>query len=261
MKVCRRCGVAKPLEDFGRDRHQPDGRMVRCRACHNETHMTQYYRRRARERRECAHCGVTKPLVDFIRGKDECLACRCEAKVCVRCSERKPLAEFAPDRRRLDGCQSHCRVCTTVMENGRRTANIERYRERDRSETRKATRNANLRRRRASDPEHARYLNELARLRHQQRRAGMPLSELAERDGWRCYLCGELVDEADAEVDHIVPVALGGTTLPENVALTHRNCNRRKQHKPIPTLPWVHPRAEERWAVAVAALEAEEASA
>jgi hypothetical protein len=32
-KRCRRCGVVKPLPDFHRDRHRPDGRTSACAAC------------------------------------------------------------------------------------------------------------------------------------------------------------------------------------------------------------------------------------
>lgn len=59
---------------------------------------------------------------------------------------------------------------------------------------------------------------------------------IADRDGWRCYLCGAEVlaslrgtYEAEApEIDHVVPVARGGEHKPENVRLTHRRCNLRK---------------------------------
>lgn len=57
-----------------------------------------------------------------------------------------------------------------------------------------------------------------------------------DRDGWRCQLCGEPVDMvADTThpsaptLDHIVPRSRGGSDDPDNLRLTHRGCNARRQ--------------------------------
>lgn len=77
--------------------------------------------------------------------------------------------------------------------------------------------------------------------RHRARRAGVayrPINrgKLFERDGWRCQLCGcstprrlrgKQVDRAP-ELDHIVPLALGGTHTWDNVQCACRRCNGRK---------------------------------
>lgn len=52
--------------------------------------------------------------------------------------------------------------------------------------------------------------------------------EIAERDGWICQLCGEPVEKGDLEIDHITPVAFGGTDSPTNLQASHRECNREK---------------------------------
>lgn len=56
--------------------------------------------------------------------------------------------------------------------------------------------------------------------------------DIAERDGWRCHLCGGKVPQRehrgrplDPEIDHLVPVSAGGSDEPSNVALAHRKCN------------------------------------
>ena len=56
--------------------------------------------------------------------------------------------------------------------------------------------------------------------------------DIAERDGWRCHLCGKKVPDRphqgrplDPEIDHLIPVSAGGTDDPSNVALAHRRCN------------------------------------
>ncbi len=57
--------------------------------------------------------------------------------------------------------------------------------------------------------------------------------KLGERDGWRCHLCSKKVapvagtaERMDgATVDHLIPIASGGTHTWGNVALAHRSCN------------------------------------
>ena len=61
------------------------------------------------------------------------------------------------------------------------------------------------------------------------------ITDLVERDGSSCGICGEDVDldvrwpqRMAATRDHIVPVALGGSDDPDNLQLAHATCNRRK---------------------------------
>lgn len=59
---------------------------------------------------------------------------------------------------------------------------------------------------------------------------------LGDRDGWCCHLCGKSVPKIagvavqpmGATIDHLVPVARGGTHEWDNVALAHRICNMRR---------------------------------
>lgn len=51
------------------------------------------------------------------------------------------------------------------------------------------------------------------------------------RDQGRCGICGESVPGDQESLDHIVPLALGGTHEPANVQLAHRVCNSRKGAK------------------------------
>lgn len=52
--------------------------------------------------------------------------------------------------------------------------------------------------------------------------------EIFERDGWRCWICGEVVAEEDASIDHVVPIAQGGADAPDNIRTAHRDCNSRR---------------------------------
>ncbi|NJP96392.1 HNH endonuclease [Nonomuraea sp. FMUSA5-5] len=62
--------------------------------------------------------------------------------------------------------------------------------------------------------------------------------EVCERDGWICQLCFYEVDREaqwphplSAAIDHIVPIAVGGPDILDNVQLAHQGCNWRKSSK------------------------------
>jgi 5-methylcytosine-specific restriction endonuclease McrA len=59
--------------------------------------------------------------------------------------------------------------------------------------------------------------------------------EIFQRDRWICGLCGKKVqqdlrwpDKRSASLDHIQPIAEGGTHVRANVQCTHLGCNTRK---------------------------------
>jgi 5-methylcytosine-specific restriction endonuclease McrA len=51
------------------------------------------------------------------------------------------------------------------------------------------------------------------------------------RDRGMCGICGHVVASDQESLDHILPLALGGTHEPANVQLAHRVCNSRKGAK------------------------------
>jgi hypothetical protein len=62
--------------------------------------------------------------------------------------------------------------------------------------------------------------------------------DIAERDNFICHICNETVDMSlprthrfGATVDHVVPLAKGGTDEPDNLKLAHWICNTRKSDK------------------------------
>jgi 5-methylcytosine-specific restriction endonuclease McrA len=67
---------------------------------------------------------------------------------------------------------------------------------------------------------------------HTSERVVLPLSgflRIAQRDGWRCHWCDVGYLPHDRwEVDHVVPLASGGTNHVTNLALAHSSCNATK---------------------------------
>lgn len=51
---------------------------------------------------------------------------------------------------------------------------------------------------------------------------------IIERDGLTCGLCGGSVERDDVHIDHILPVAHGGTDDPANLQVAHSSCNMAK---------------------------------
>lgn len=78
---------------------------------------------------------------------------------------------------------------------------------------------------------------ELARKRRA-RLAGAPVVETVDRaaiiarDKQRCHLCGKRVPLHDIDLDHIVPLAVGGEHTAANLAVSHSRCNRIKGTRP-----------------------------
>lgn len=58
-------------------------------------------------------------------------------------------------------------------------------------------------------------------------------AKLYAAQGGDCALCGGAMEYEDANIDHIIPVALGGTNRFNNLQLAHSLCNRRRQTKCI----------------------------
>lgn len=69
-------------------------------------------------------------------------------------------------------------------------------------------------------------------LKRKLRHDGYLRAQIAERDKWRCGICGKRIDPAArhpdpgfASIDHIVPRSRGGSHEPRNLRITHLRCN------------------------------------
>lgn len=56
-------------------------------------------------------------------------------------------------------------------------------------------------------------------------------AEIYQRDQKKCYICDAPLTINEIELDHIVPVILGGSSDPSNIACSCRTCNRSKGTK------------------------------
>lgn len=53
---------------------------------------------------------------------------------------------------------------------------------------------------------------------------------LLERNNYRCQSCGKATQEGELTVDHIIPLANGGSNDISNLQTLCRSCNSRKKH-------------------------------
>jgi 5-methylcytosine-specific restriction endonuclease McrA len=205
-KVCSACEREFPCAAFNKRSRSPDGLQAWCRTCEHA------YAAERRERQKDA---------ELERGR--------------RWRAANPEKARAADKRQYDANPERRRESSRRW----RSLNPEKVREGFR-----VWREANL----EHDLErHRQYVRDnpgIARSQVRRRRARkldngpceqFTDAEIGERDGWLCGLCGLPVDRSlrwpDAAclvIDHIVPLALGGTHTRANVQVAHNLCNARK---------------------------------
>ena len=62
--------------------------------------------------------------------------------------------------------------------------------------------------------------------------------------GGSCFYCGTSLAKAEATIDHVEPIALGGTRAIQNLVLSCKPCNARKGHQ---VLDFHNPDAGREW--------------
>ena len=57
---------------------------------------------------------------------------------------------------------------------------------------------------------------------------------IMKRDNYTCQMCGKYMpDEVGLQVDHIIPIAKGGKSVPDNLQVLCSKCNQKKKDKII----------------------------
>lgn len=106
MRVCKKCGEEKPIEEFAIGRDCKDGRRFTCKICMNKSRL--------------------KPLSQKIIDRIDLF--RRGLKICCICKEIKPLYDFYPREITADGLETNCKKCSNIISQKYKNDNKEKCR-------------------------------------------------------------------------------------------------------------------------------------
>jgi len=263
-KTCTKCHTDKVLEAFCRTKDGRHGRHSICRQCRSDAAkayrasdpvkrsaqlLAKLAKARARDkanRRREWHCG---------------LLAECPVVTCSRCRIELPAnpAWFRVDGARKTRLSAWCRCCEREIyyrnRDARRLDGALRYiaqREADPDKVRETRRRS-----KANYPERTRAINRRSREKHlesyrlrqrivvENRRAAMLASggkitanlveKMMLKQAGQCQYCK--CDLVNYHIDHVIPLARGGSNKPDNLVLACPTCNRKKGAKMLSELP------------------------
>jgi len=170
-------------------------------------------------------------------------------RTCSVCGERLPLTHFSKDARGLRGRRAQCKTCHSAQARGWYADNDERQRLRQRArylrdlevirqrDRERYERDKDKRIELVVEAGHRRR----ARLRNAPSDRGITYAALRRRAGDLCGYCQRLMDFSTvngatfvaerATIEHVVPLAVGGTHTWDNVILCCWQCNVRKNRR------------------------------
>lgn len=106
MKICKGCGLAKPIEDYHRSARASDGRATKCRQCESQRHKAHYAR----------HCESVKAKVRaYQAGKGRALANGSKSTYKTRNPKKVRAHQLVRNAlRRGDLVRQPCETCGSV---------------------------------------------------------------------------------------------------------------------------------------------------
>lgn len=128
-------------------------------------------------------------------------------KQCIGCMEHKQDDEFYPSRNSEDGLNRYCKQCCKV------NRSLESVRKRDKS-SKISYRQCHRAKQLGTECDTA-----------------ITLAGVFKADRGICGICGLWVQPRHSSMDHIHPLAKGGTHTWHNIQLTHLKCNLKKSSK------------------------------
>lgn len=232
MKRCSRCKQEKPVTGFNKDRSRKDGLLPYCRECH---------RARAREYKK----------KNAARNPDEIVIP--PEKKCSKCGVIRPSSEWPRNRTKRDGLADYCKPCTRAYFAENSEEHYERVRRWQKANPEKVRENS--RRWAKANPDKVRERSrrwykanpDKARAKEHRRRARKANAftvphthedliiftrDYLGLDPEKCWYC--LLDGRDSpaeHVDHLIPLAKGGSETVWNKRFACAKCNLSKRDK------------------------------
>jgi 5-methylcytosine-specific restriction endonuclease McrA len=240
-KVCSGCKASKPLGEYCQDRQKSDGLSSRCKSCRAEA-ARQYAasdagRESQRQRsRRYAQANPEKASAAVRAWR--------ERHPDYSAEHNRKWREANPDASARYYAENRDRVAE--MGKAWRKVNAERKAEANRiwAESNRESRSASARKWQQANPEKAREIADRRRARKRAATVGtVDLDQLWVDCLGLCGICGDVIDLAvrhpnpmSKSIDHIVPLAAGGTHEQANLQWAHLVCNIKKGAR-APDLP------------------------
>lgn len=141
-----------------------------------------------------------------------------DKKICKACKQNLPVSQFGNLKRSRDGLNAMCKQCNAAY-----------YRDYYANHAEKHLERTNGWRKNNKDAARAIKRNRQARERNGVGRVTLAeWEEVLSRFDGKCAKCGS---DRNIEMDHVIPLARGGTHAPDNIQPLCSLCNRRKSVK------------------------------
>lgn len=264
-KRCPRCKTVKPIDDFNENKATKDGHAIYCRVCRRELYQENKEQMRAKgrqywdknketinkHRKESYEQNKeeirTQRKIDYAKKRDKLLARRREQYATNQqlrdqiVKESREYRKNNPEKVRQSQRSYDARNRDTVREYRRayREKNLEDDIRRNQQNYRN---NIEERKRYTSEykkanPDKRAYYQAKRRARKQgQSITGKPIkrADIIKRDNATCYICrnGPLKN-SEIHLDHVIPLARGGSHTSDNIRVACVTCNCKKQNKTI----------------------------
>lgn len=247
-KTCCTCKKELPVEQYGKDAQQLDGRSRRCRVCTSEKGR-KYYRQNKEHvleqvagYREKKRSEIRAKATNYNKKNAESIAAkmrkhRADHPELIK-TQRAERYHANPTKYREASKASRQRHLATRQQRDRDYAKTEtaqqnrlrRYRELP-DTVKQLMREYQQQWRRANKEKRHEYA-----ARRRARLVGTEVERVYrkvvyDRDQGICYLCDKWVPFAEMHMDHVLALVHGGTHTYDNVATTHAICNLRKSAK------------------------------
>ena len=130
-RICRKCGIALPIDFFRLDARTIGGKQYRssyCKNCVPKPSGNRNIRTRGKRIHTPEKIKRLRAVSDIARNnpqhKKEILFDSGERKTCSRCRQEKPVSCFAIMQSNGDGFQSYCKSCINEMNKSRRKTDL-----------------------------------------------------------------------------------------------------------------------------------------
>lgn len=235
--TCSKCGIEKEVTEFPPDKRKKRGHSTRCRECKRK-HENASAKTKQGTERNIRSCRRYQEKLRTKRIEDTNPSCNVFYKVCKRCNNvetrrRKPTNKL----------KDYCRDCARVVNMLGRTFEVQEIKTacfkcgvvhiaKAVNSTCPECREKAKRKYRKSRNKKRKALKRGAKVGH-----NIVASKVFNKDKWRCRQCKCKVQKKDiyadnaAELDHIVPLSIGGPHTYSNVQTLCRKCNLEKGNK------------------------------